>query len=79
MIDPTDIQELLDKDPFEWFRIRMNDGNHYDVIHPDLAVAMETNFFLALPKGRWKLLSYLNMTSIEPGSTTKRRRLRKTG
>ena len=65
MIDPADVQELLDKEPFEPFRIRMTDGNHYDVTNPDLAVAMESNLFLALPKGRWKLLSYQNMTSIE--------------
>ena len=44
-----------------------------DVINPDLAVAMEGNFLLALPKGRWKLLSYFNMTSIENTGTTKRK------
>jgi hypothetical protein len=65
MIDPADIQELLDKQPFEAFRIRMTGGNYFDVVNPDLAVAMETNLFLALPRGRWKLLSYQNMTSIE--------------
>jgi hypothetical protein len=43
----------------------MTDGQVYDVINPGLAVAMESNFFLALPKGRWKLLSYFNMASIE--------------
>jgi hypothetical protein len=65
VIDPADIQELLDKEPFEAFRIRMTDGNSYDVTNPDLAVAMESNLFLALPKGRWKLLSYFNMASVE--------------
>lgn len=65
MIDPADIQELLDKEPFERFLIRMNNGLTYEVVNPDLAVAMESNFFLALPKGRWKLLSYFNMTSIK--------------
>ena len=65
VIDPADIQELLDKEPFERFRIRMSDGKSYDVIDRGLAVAMESNFFLALPKGRWKLLSYFNMTSLE--------------
>jgi hypothetical protein len=65
MIDPADIVELLDREPFEPFRVRMNDGNHYDVINPDLAVPMETKLFLALPKDRWKFLSYQNMTTIE--------------
>jgi len=76
MVDPVDVQELLDKEPFEPFRIRMNDGNYYDVVNPDLAVAMEGNFFLALPKGRWKLLSYLNMTSIENEIPAPRKRRR---
>jgi hypothetical protein len=30
MIEPGDIQELLDKEPFQSFRIRMSDGLHYD-------------------------------------------------
>lgn len=65
MIDPADIQELVDKEPFQSFRIRMSDGNHYDVNDPDLVVPMENMLFLALPKSRWKFLSYQNMTSIE--------------
>ncbi len=79
MVDPVDVQELLDKEPFEAFRIRMSDGKFYDVINPDLAVAMESNFFLALPKGRWKLLSYLNMTSIEDKDHRRVGAKRKTG
>jgi hypothetical protein len=65
MIDPSDIVELLDREPFEPFRIRMSDGNHYDVMNPDLVVPMETKLFLALPKDRWKFLSYQDMTTIE--------------
>jgi hypothetical protein len=65
MIDPGDIQELLEQDPFEPFRIRMSDGNAYDVVNPALAVPMETKLFLAFPKDRWKFLSYANMTSVE--------------
>jgi hypothetical protein len=65
MIDFTEIQELVDKDPFQSFRIRMSDGNHYDVTNPDLVVPMESMLFIALPKSRWKFLSYQNMTSIE--------------
>ena len=72
MIDPQDIQELLDKDPFERFRIHIADGKSYDVVNTDLAVAVVSNFFLALPKGRWKLPSYLNMTSIEDRAPQRR-------
>jgi hypothetical protein len=66
MIDPGTIQELLNKEPFEPFRIRMNDGQHYDVTIPSLVVPMESTLFLAMPKrDRFKLLSYQNMSSIE--------------
>lgn len=66
MIDPGTIQELLDKEPFDPFRIRMSDGQQYDVRDPSLVVTMEQTLFLALPnRDRFKLLSYQNMTSLE--------------
>jgi hypothetical protein len=40
MIDPADIQGLLDNEPFEPFRIHMSEGNSYVVTNPDLAVPM---------------------------------------
>jgi hypothetical protein len=74
MIDPADLQELLDREPFQPFRIRMADGKAYEVSNPDLAVAMDSMLFLALPKDRWKFLSYVNMTSVENGRVSGRRR-----
>lgn len=66
MIDPAEIQELLDRTPFESFLIRMTDGHEYEVIKPSLAVAMQGTLFLATPaRDRFKLLSYQNMTSVE--------------
>lgn len=66
MIDPGSILELLEKDPFEPFRIRMNDGQQFDVTNPALAVPLEVLLFLAMPKrDRFKLISYQNITSIE--------------
>ena len=70
MIDPATVQELLDREPFESFLIRMNDGQQYEVGNPALAVAMEGALFLAMPKrDRFKLLSYRNVTSIESQTT----------
>jgi hypothetical protein len=77
MIDPADIQELLELEPFQSFRIRMSDGKAYDVTNPDLAVAMDSMLFLALPEDRWKFLSYVNMTSVENGGVARRRRARR--
>lgn len=65
MIDVRSIQELLEKEPFESFRVRMSDGNFYEVTNPSLVVPMATKLFIALPEDRWKFLSYANITSIE--------------
>jgi hypothetical protein len=66
MINPSDFRELLDREPFSAFRIRMSDGKFYDIADPDLAVPMESSLFMAFPtRDRWKILSYQNMTSIE--------------
>jgi hypothetical protein len=66
MIDSSDIQELLEQEPFPSFRIRMADGKLYDIADPALVVPMENSLFMAFPKrDRWKILSYQNMTSIE--------------
>ncbi len=66
MIDPVEIQELLDRTPFELFLIRMTDGRQHAVVNPSLAVTMQGAMFLATPaRDRFKLLSYRNMTSIE--------------
>jgi hypothetical protein len=65
MIDPQDIQELFDYEPFEPFRIHVSDGKSYDVTNPALVVPMDTKLFIALAKDRWKFLSYFNITSIE--------------
>ena len=66
MIDPGTIQELLDKEPFDPFRIRLSDGEHVDVLNPSLAVAMENVLFVAMPsRDRFKLLSYQNITSVD--------------
>ena len=67
MIDPADIRELLDREPFEQFRIHMTDGHAYEVINPQLVVPMDTKLFIALPNDRWKFLSYQNVTRIESG------------
>lgn len=54
MFDPSDIQELLEREPFQPFRIRMEDGNSYPVTNLALVVPMESQLFIALPKDRWK-------------------------
>ena len=74
MVDPAILQELLEKQPFEPFRIRMADGLAYEVTNLDLVVTMDSMLFIALPGDRFKFLSYVNMTSVENGVPRRRRR-----
>lgn len=71
MIDPRAISELLDAEPFERFRIYMNDGHVYEVDNPGLLVPMQTKLFIALPGDSWKFLSYQNITRIESSEMAK--------
>ena len=60
-----EIQERLDKDPFEPFRINTSDGKHYDVTNPHVVVAMATRVFIALSDYRWTLITLRQVTSLE--------------
>jgi hypothetical protein len=60
-----EIQERLDRDPFEPFRINTADGKHFDVVDPRLVVAMRTQVFMALPDDRWTLITLRQVTSLE--------------
>ena len=65
MVDRRTIQELLEKDPFQRFRIFMSDGHAYEVTNPGVVVPMDTKVFVALPEDHWKFLSYAQVTRIE--------------
>jgi hypothetical protein len=38
MIRPEDIRQLLQKKPFQPFRMHMSNGQSYEVTHPELAM-----------------------------------------
>jgi len=56
MVDRRKIVALLDKKPFEPFRIDMSDGAAFYVTNRKLVVPMETQLFLAIPNDRWKFV-----------------------
>ena len=61
----AEIQERLDKQTFEPFRVNVTDGKHYDVIDPSRVVAMDTRVFIALPDNRWTLIALRHVTSLD--------------
>jgi hypothetical protein len=64
MIDPAEILDLLQKDPFRAFRIYMSDGYVTD-IKPGFVATMDNGLFIALRDEGWILLSYQQMTRLE--------------
>lgn len=64
-MNPDDIKELLDRHPFEPFRIRLSSGDVYDVRDAHSVALMKNRLFLALPTDRSVLVPYLHIAALE--------------
>ena len=61
-----DIKELLDKQPFEPFRVVTNSGNKYGVASPHNVALMEGRIFYAFPGGgSWVFIRVNQITALE--------------
>jgi len=60
-----EMEERLNQEPFDPFRINTADGKHFDIINPRLVVPMETRLFIALGKNSWTLIALPYVTSLE--------------
>ena len=75
-----DLRELLTRDPFQPFRVRLTSWDHYDVRDPSLAVMMKSRLFLALPNSdRSVHVPYLHIAALETlaNGRTKRRKTKR--
>jgi len=60
------LQEMLDADPFEPFRICLSNGTRYDVRNPHTVALMKSRVFVAAPDSEtWAFVSYLHITAVE--------------
>ena len=77
----VDLRDLLTRDPFQPFRVRLTSGDHYDVRDASLAVMMRSRLFLAVPRSdRSIYIPYLHIAAIETlanGRSKKRKTKRK--
>ena len=72
------IRELLERDPFQPFRLVLSSGRRYDVVDPQMTVLLKSEIFIAFPDGeRSSLIPLLPITSVETLGNGRRRR--KTG
>ena len=61
-----DLKDLLTRDPFQPFRVRVTSGDHYDIRDPSLAVMMKSRLFIALPRSdRSVVVPYLHIAALE--------------
>lgn len=65
-MNATEVRELLERQPFQPFRLIMSSGRTYDITNPGLAVVLKSDVFVALDDGdRWVLAPLLHVFGIE--------------
>ncbi|HEY3244610.1 MAG TPA: hypothetical protein VGM03_14815 [Phycisphaerae bacterium] len=63
---PPDLRDLLNRDPFQPFRVRLTGGDHYDIQNPQLTVMMKSRLFIALPQSdRSVYVPYRHIAALE--------------
>ena len=65
-MNADEIREILDKEPFEPFRIRLSSGDAYEIRNPGLVTVMRSRLFIAFSKSdRWTFVPFLHIAAIE--------------
>ncbi len=60
------IVQMLEREPFEPFRICLSSGESYEVRNPHMVAIMKSKLFLALPDSeRSTFVSYLHIAAVE--------------
>jgi hypothetical protein len=59
------MQELLRREPFEPFEIRLSNGDKHEVRHPEMALLLKTRIIIALADDRTVICPLLHIASGE--------------
>ena len=59
------MQELLRRQPFEPFEIRLTNGEKHEVRHPEMALLLRSRLVIALPDDRMLICPLLHIASVE--------------
>ena len=46
---PEELRQLLAREPFQPFRVRLKDGRSFDILHPNLGLVGESVFIIGIP------------------------------
>jgi len=69
------LRAMLTRRPYEHMRIKMSNGEIFEIRHPEMATLTKTGLIVVLPEPdggpseRFEVLSYLHIASVETGST----------
>lgn len=59
------MQELLRRQPFEPFEMRLTNGEKHEVRHPEMALLLRSRLVIALPDDRMIICPLLHIASVE--------------
>jgi hypothetical protein len=60
-----EVHNLLAREPFDPFRIKLINGDAYDVSHPMSAALLERSVFITMNDGEWVEFRYNRIASLE--------------
>ena len=69
---PNEVQEVLRRQPFQPFRVRLSTGQGYEIRHPEFAALTKTSLFVGDPAGdegfpnRMIQCDLLHVVAVEP-------------
>jgi len=65
-MNADEIRELLRREPFEPFRIKLTSGDAYDIRDPNSVALGRNRAFVAFPDtDRWTFFAYLHIAAVE--------------
>jgi len=59
------MQELLRRQPFEPFEVRLSNGEKYLIRHPEMVLLLRSRLVIALPDDRMVICPLLHIASVE--------------
>jgi hypothetical protein len=69
---PNDVQDLLRRQPFQPFRVRLSTGRDYEIRHPEFVALTRTSLFVGDPTttdefpDRMIQYDFLHVVALEP-------------
>jgi len=77
-MNAAELRELLNRDPFEPFRVRLTSGDSYDMVDPNsVAVGRNRVFVFFTDRDAWAFFAYLHIAAVESLGNGRPRRKRR--